>query len=967
MQTHVYKWLTLVLARISAFAVLFVICSVETAYGQTTLTIWPASAAPVVVDGGPDNAVEVGVKFRADVSGFIRGIRFYKASTNTGTHVGNLWTRTGTRLATATFTGETASGWQQVNFSNQVAITANTVYVASYHTNVGHYSGDENYFAGRGMDSPPLHALANGVSGVNGVYAYGATSRFPNQGWRSSNYWVDVVFTTGGQSDTVLPTVTSFVIPSTSATLIVPITSFVATDNVGVTGYIITQSSVTPSATGSGWSTSAPTSYTFSTPGSKTLFAWAKDAANNVSVSQSASVTITLADATPPTVTAFTMPATSATLAVPITSFTATDNVAVTGYILTESATAPSAAGSGWSATAPSSHTFATAGTKTLYSWAKDAAGNVSTSRNASVTITIPPTGPEVTGWYAGDMHVHRSCGGSPESVAGLPSKMATENLAVISLLADMGNGEVQNPATDLPQVNGQDASVSTPGRIVHWDTEWHWDAIYTQFPHQALGGHLVALGLTQAQQVWEEYTYPVLEWAHQRNAIAGFVHMQYLDGGIPQSLTCCTPIEYPVEVALGAADFISEDVDDSGSGFSMNPENAIQAYYKLLNTGFRPGLTAGTDYPCNGSRPLGSLLTYVQVANGQMTYRNWIDGIKNGRTVISRNGHREFLNLTVNGSATPGDEITLSAGASLPVTVQWTATANLSGTIELVSNGVVVATQQASAGPGAPVSLNATVNFPKSGWVAARRMGADGHQVHTAAVFVKVDGKPVRASAADAQFFVQWMDNLLAKTSPGGPWVQYFPTKLAQARARYQAAKAVYQQIAVEAGADPPDPPGPGGPSIFTTQTPSMFENDSAYELGTKFWSDVNGQITQVRLYTHALEGGNHSVRIWQVNGSTLVAGPFTWNILSGTEGWKTFTLPSPVAITANTDYIVAISNSSDHHYAEQPQGLAAPIVSGHLHTYVGSGVYSTALGTMPTSTWQNTNYFRDIVFAPQ
>ena len=46
------------------------------------------------------------------------------------------------------------------------------------------------------MDSAPLHALANGVSGFNGVYAYGSTSSFPNQGWNSSNYWVDVVFST---------------------------------------------------------------------------------------------------------------------------------------------------------------------------------------------------------------------------------------------------------------------------------------------------------------------------------------------------------------------------------------------------------------------------------------------------------------------------------------------------------------------------------------------------------------------------------------------------------------------------------------------------------------------------------------------------------------------------------------------------------------------------------------------------
>jgi hypothetical protein len=146
------------------------------------------------VDSGPDSAVELGVTFRSDASGSITGIRFYKASANTGTHVGNLWTSTGTLLATAIFANETASGWQQVNFSTPVAITANTVYVASYHTNAGHYSDDQNYFAGTGVDSPPLHALADGVSGFNGAYAYGSASSFPNQGWNSSNYWVDVVY-----------------------------------------------------------------------------------------------------------------------------------------------------------------------------------------------------------------------------------------------------------------------------------------------------------------------------------------------------------------------------------------------------------------------------------------------------------------------------------------------------------------------------------------------------------------------------------------------------------------------------------------------------------------------------------------------------------------------------------------------------------------------------------------------------
>jgi hypothetical protein len=79
---------------------------------------------PGVADSGPDSAVELGVKFQSDVAGKIAGIRFYKATANTGTHVGNLWSSAGTKLATATFSGETASGWQQVSFATPVAIVS---------------------------------------------------------------------------------------------------------------------------------------------------------------------------------------------------------------------------------------------------------------------------------------------------------------------------------------------------------------------------------------------------------------------------------------------------------------------------------------------------------------------------------------------------------------------------------------------------------------------------------------------------------------------------------------------------------------------------------------------------------------------------------------------------------------------------------------------------------------------------
>jgi hypothetical protein len=146
------------------------------------------------LDNGPDSPVELGVKFTASRNGQITGVRFYKSNANAGTHVGNLWSSTGALLASATFAGETDSGWQQVSFSSPVAIAANTTYVVSYHSTVGHYSADQNFFASSGINNPPLQALGSGISGGDGVYMYGSTSNFPNMTYAAFNYWVDVVF-----------------------------------------------------------------------------------------------------------------------------------------------------------------------------------------------------------------------------------------------------------------------------------------------------------------------------------------------------------------------------------------------------------------------------------------------------------------------------------------------------------------------------------------------------------------------------------------------------------------------------------------------------------------------------------------------------------------------------------------------------------------------------------------------------
>ncbi|WP_321373604.1 LamG-like jellyroll fold domain-containing protein [uncultured Draconibacterium sp.] len=96
--------------------------------------------------------------------------------------------------------------------------------------------------------------------------------------------------------DLIAPIISSFSIPTTSTSLTVPILSFDANDDGGVTGYILTESAIKPSSTDNGWLTTVPSSYTFTQEGNKTLYAWAKDATGNISSSQSSSVIITLPD-----------------------------------------------------------------------------------------------------------------------------------------------------------------------------------------------------------------------------------------------------------------------------------------------------------------------------------------------------------------------------------------------------------------------------------------------------------------------------------------------------------------------------------------------------------------------------------------------------------------------------------------------------------------------------------------------
>ena len=167
----------------------------------TTAQLFAYTDAPANLSDPDPTSVNLGVKFDSSQSGLVTGLKYYKGIGDTGTHVGSLWTSDGTLLASATFTNETASGWQYVTFANPVAITAGTTYVASYSSN-GHYASTGNFFTTE---------YTNGILSTSGpdasVYTYGAGNLFPTS-VSTANYWVDVLLDPPVGANEI-PTITS--------------------------------------------------------------------------------------------------------------------------------------------------------------------------------------------------------------------------------------------------------------------------------------------------------------------------------------------------------------------------------------------------------------------------------------------------------------------------------------------------------------------------------------------------------------------------------------------------------------------------------------------------------------------------------------------------------------------------------------------------------------------------------------
>jgi hypothetical protein len=335
----------------------------------------------------------------------------------------------------------------------------------------------------------------------------------------------------------------------------------------------------------------------------------------------------------------------------------------------------------------------------------------------------------------------------------------------------------------------GKDNKLSTGENLMRYDVE------VSGFPSSHTG-HIVLLGLTEQDypgtkriEDWPSWGIPIFQWAKKQNAVAGFAHSGW---GLALKKEKLPTDEIPPFDGIGANEFIvgvTRNLVDFISTVDTPYAYELNIWYHTLNVGYRARISGETDFPCIYGERVGLGRSYVR-QNAKHDYRDWADGIREGRNYVS-DGKSHLIDFRVNSQemGAGASEVRLAAPAKVHVTANVAALLNDAPDeavrnrpydqkpywelerarigsshkvpLELIVNGQPVARQEIEA-DGVERPLTFDYHIDRSSWVALRILPSS----HTNPIFVLVNDKPIRASRQSAEWCLKAVDQCWSQKS---------------------------------------------------------------------------------------------------------------------------------------------------------------------------------------------------------
>src|SRR5581483_465556 len=425
---------------------------------------------------------------------------------------------------------------------------------------------------------------------------------------------------------------------------------------------------------------------------------------------------------------------------------------------------------------------------------------------------------PAKMGWYSGDHHVHAAgCAHYEKPTEGVYPKDMMRHI----LGEDLKVGEVLSwgPGWYFQKTffEGKNNQLSTPDNLMRYDVE------VSGFPSSHTG-HIVLLGLkeqdypgTRRIEDWPSWGIPVFRWAKAQDAVAGFAHSGW---GLALKQEKLPTDELPPFDGIGANEFIvgvTQNLVDFIWTVDTPYAWELNIWYHTLNVGYRTRISGETDFPCIYGDRVGLGRSYVR-QRGRLDYRDWIEGIRQGRNYVS-DGKSHLIDFKVNDQEMGDRRSELRLAGPQPVRITATVAALLEETpdenirklpyyekpywdlerariagsrkvpLELVVNGRAVARRDIEAdGKPQPVSFDYRVE--RSSWIALRILPSS----HTNPIFVLIGDKPIRASRMSAEWCLRAVDQCWKQKAP-----RIRLEERGEAERVYEAARQVYRERLAE------------------------------------------------------------------------------------------------------------------------------------------------------------------------